>query len=90
MSYTDGYQLNQWRMEDRIQMQDFNADNAKIDAALSRHSALLTDLSVHKGNCRIEYRAYTGTGCCGPDKALAQMNQANCTYVAVLFFAEDE
>ena len=160
MNYTDGYQLNQWRMEDRIQMQDFNADNAKIDAALSRHSTLLTDLSAHKGNCRVEYRVYTGTGRCGPDdptvltfskkpllvivfgdnqcmvdspflphyvflangekqnpkthyslwsdtqlsfysntasstayypdNALAQMNQANCTYVAVLFFAEDE
>ncbi len=34
MNQTSNYQLNQWQLHDRIQMQDFNADNAKIDAAL--------------------------------------------------------
>ena len=31
---TTNYQLNQWVKSDRIQMEDFNSDNAKIDAAL--------------------------------------------------------
>ena len=34
MKQTANYQLNQWEKTDRIQMEDFNADNAKIDAAL--------------------------------------------------------
>ena len=32
---TPNYQLSQWERSDKIQMEDFNADNAKIDAALS-------------------------------------------------------
>ena len=31
---TDNYALSQWERSDRILMEDFNADNAKIDAAL--------------------------------------------------------
>ena len=34
MTKTTNYQLNQWAKSDRIMMDDFNADNAKIDAAL--------------------------------------------------------
>ena len=34
MTKTTNYQLNQWAKSDRIRMDDFNADNAKIDAAL--------------------------------------------------------
>ena len=34
MKKTTNYQLNQWAKTDRIMMDDFNADNAKIDAAL--------------------------------------------------------
>ena len=34
MQKTANYQLNQWVKSDRIQMEDFNSDNAKIDAAL--------------------------------------------------------
>ena len=34
MQKTTNYQLNQWVKSDRIQMEDFNSDNAKIDAAL--------------------------------------------------------
>jgi hypothetical protein len=32
---TQNYQLNQWDASDRILREDFNADNAKIDAALA-------------------------------------------------------
>ena len=34
MTKTTNYQLNQWAKSDRIMMDDFNSDNAKIDAAL--------------------------------------------------------
>ena len=34
MNQTPNYQLNQWEKTDRIRMEDFNADNAKIEAAL--------------------------------------------------------
>ena len=32
---TTNYQLNQWAKTDRIMMDDFNSDNAKLDAALA-------------------------------------------------------
>lgn len=49
MKKTAQFGLNQWEMSDRIQMQDFNRDNAAIEAALSRverHSAFHTILDV--------------------------------------------
>lgn len=36
MQKTTNYELNQWDKTDRIRMEDFNADNAKINAALGR------------------------------------------------------
>ena len=36
MNYTKNYQLNQWEKSDRVLMEDFNADNQKIDAAIPR------------------------------------------------------
>ena len=38
MNQTNNYQLNQWEKSDRIQMEDFNADNAKVDSALTELS----------------------------------------------------
>ena len=35
MKKTAQFGLNQWEMSDRIQMQDFNRDNAAIEAALA-------------------------------------------------------
>ncbi len=35
MNHTNHSQLNQWEKSDRILMEDFNRDNARIDAALS-------------------------------------------------------
>ena len=54
MEETSNYQLNQWESTDRILMEDFNADNAKIDAALAA-----------AGNCRIVIGSYVGTGTSG-------------------------
>ena len=33
-NYTTNYQLNQWEPTDQVLRTDFNADNAKLDAAL--------------------------------------------------------
>lgn len=41
MKQTEKYQLNQWELTDRIQMEDFNNDNVKIEAALTEQAALL-------------------------------------------------
>lgn len=61
MEQTMNYQLSQWDAEDRILREDFNADNAKIEAALSlvaEQAALVT----HCGNCQLFYGTYTGKG----------------------------
>ena len=34
MTKTTNYQLNQWTKSDRIMLDDFNADNQKLDAAI--------------------------------------------------------
>ena len=34
MNHTTNYQLSQWEKSDKVQMEDFNADNVKIDAAI--------------------------------------------------------
>ena len=49
MTKTTNYQLNQWAKSDRIMMDDFNADNQKIDAALAAKS-------------RVACGVYTGDG----------------------------
>ena len=41
-SQTPNYQLNQWSRDDRILMEDFNADNAKIDAAIAEKVSIVT------------------------------------------------
>ena len=63
MEYTTNYQLNQWDAQDAIKRTDFNADNAKIDAALGTLAAA----SAGHGNCKIEYGSYKGTGKYGSD-----------------------
>ena len=50
MTKTTNYQLNQWEKTDRIMMDDFNADNAKIDTALGTR------------NCQFYTASYTGDG----------------------------
>ena len=57
---TQNYQLNQWAAEDQVLRTDFNADNAKIDAALAEMGAQIP---------RFISGSYTGTGTYGPDGA---------------------
>ena len=52
MNYTTNYQLNQWEAGDRVTRADFNADNAKIDAAIA-------------GAARIACGTYRGIGTFG-------------------------
>lgn len=49
---TQNYGLSQWELTDNVRMEDFNEDNAKIDAALA-------------GMPRVITGSYTGTGGCG-------------------------
>lgn len=74
MRETSNYKLNQWDKTDRIQMEDFNSDNEKTDAALKTLAGQLaanreeTNAALAtKGNCRIEQRTYVGTGTYGKD-----------------------
>ena len=48
-NYTDNYQLCQWEATDQVQRTEFNADNAKIDAALAK-------------TCQPYIISYTGDG----------------------------
>jgi hypothetical protein len=43
---TPNYGLSQWSKSDRVQMADFNADNAKIDAAIKAESDARTALAA--------------------------------------------
>ena len=69
-NHTPHFNLNQWERDDRILMDDFNADNAKIDAALKSGAdarAALQGALNRKGNCSIGVFTYNGTGKYGPD-----------------------
>lgn len=47
MQQTEHYQLNQWELDDRIQMEDFNHDNQNIEAALAAQAAELDAKASH-------------------------------------------
>ena len=47
MKYTEHYQLNQWDAADRVLREDFNADNAKLDAALGGLQTQVDTLAAH-------------------------------------------
>ena len=48
MQHTQNYQLSRWEKDDRIMMEDFNADNEKIDAALKANADAVSALEVGK------------------------------------------
>ena len=69
-NHTPNYQLSQWERDDRILMEDFNEDNAKIDAALKNGADALGELAGQvskRGNCSIGFLSYTGNGVYGPN-----------------------
>ena len=53
-NYTENFDLCQWEPTDPVIRTDFNADNAKLDAALAGLS--------ESRNCQIYTTTYTGTG----------------------------
>ena len=75
MKQTPNYQLSQWEKMDRLLMEDFNRDNAKLDAALAEVSASApasaATLAQHTaaiaklGNCQIYTTSYVGDGTYG-------------------------
>lgn len=73
MEHTSNYNLSQWAGEDRILREDFNADNAKIEAALAQEAAAraAADTNLQNnmnaaiaaaGNCKIVTGSYVGSG----------------------------
>ena len=65
MTKTTNYQLNQWAKSDRVMMDDFNADNTKIDAALKANADAAAAASAAValcGNCKIYCTSFVGTG----------------------------
>ena len=60
-SYTANYQLHQWEPADFFLRTDFNADNAKLDAALAGKAGL-ADLAEKLGAVT---GSYTGDGSAG-------------------------
>ena len=75
-NYSTNYQLNQWEPTDQVQRTDFNADNAKIDAALKTNADAITAETAARtaavalcGNCQIYTTSYVGTGTYGQDNA---------------------
>ena len=82
MTKTENYQLNQWDAADPIRREDFNSDNAAIDAALNAIknaaeedmqslgetvAAVAAGMGTGGKNCRIAWGTYTGTGTYGAD-----------------------
>lgn len=50
MTQTEHYQLNQWSASDRIHHDDFNADNLRLDEALTQKLGQLELISVSESN----------------------------------------
>ena len=59
MTKTTNYQLNQWAKSDRIMLEDFNADNLKVDSALAALGEAIAAAP------KIAVGSYTGSGSCG-------------------------
>ncbi|MCI9156001.1 MAG: hypothetical protein HFF44_03545 [Lawsonibacter sp.] len=64
---TPNYQLSQWEKSDKVLMDDFNADNAKIDAAIKAEAdarsaqVSVLNAALNKcGNCQIWTTSYAG------------------------------
>lgn len=75
MQQTEHFNLNQYELTDRILMENFNSDNAKIDAALKAQAdtiATKANISVLEqyGNCRAVSTTYEGTGAVGSGNAI--------------------
>ena len=94
MTKTTNYQLNQWAKSDRVMMDDFNADNTKIDAALKANAdtaaantqtlATQAQTIAKLGNCQVVAGSYTGDGTYGADHAIT----LNFSHKPMLIFVQ--
>ena len=69
-NHTTNYQLSQWERTDQVRMEDFNADNAKLDTALAAQAETLaahTQALSKLGNCQVYTTTYVGSGKSGED-----------------------
>ena len=67
MKRTQHYQLSQWEKSDKVLMEDFNADNAKIDAAIraeadTRAAAVRAVNEALREKIKMAAGTYTGDG----------------------------
>ena len=78
-NYTSNYQLNQWEKSDKVLMEDFNADNAKIDAALAgkADTSALTSLQAAV-NGKASQSALNGLSSTVASQAAALKRLGNC------------
>ena len=90
-NHTTNYNLCQWLATDQVQRTDFNADNAKIDAALAdleNNKAALTDLEPLESSIqqitadltKLTFGTYSG------DDAVSRTINLGFTPTAVLLF----
>ena len=99
MTKTENYQLNQWDAADPFRREDFNADNAKLDAALAALqqtaeskadaedvAALAAGLGSGGANARIAFGTYTGDGTCGSTAPTS----LSVDFIPILVLVEDE
>lgn len=87
-NFTEHYQLSQWVKSDRVKMEDFNADNAKIDAALAGRSRIKAgSYEINSGNVDQPFHVAVGFR---PKAVLIWKNmitmsgQPSCHYSALL------
>ena len=87
MEKTANYKLNQWELTDRVKMEDFNADNQRVEAALTSQSAMLAEHAAQlakRGNCRIVWGSYTGSGTFGADNPNTLSFEAKPLLLAIM------
>ena len=87
-NHTPNYGLSQWEKTDKVIMEDFNADNAAIDAALGALAGAVEEqgeaLAAHTsalskiGNCAVLVTSYSGNN--------AASVTINCPYPPVYVF----
>lgn len=67
-NYTENYGLCQWEGTDQVLREEFNRDNATVDAEikdLSKRSRSLENIIQTRGNCQFYFTSYVGTGTVG-------------------------
>ena len=84
MNQTPNYQLYLWEGEDRILREDFNADNAKIEAAIQGLETNISQALAAAGNCKIATGSYVGTGATGA----ASPNQLTFAFTPQIVFLD--